>query len=146
MSTSTHSRLELGVVIEQLQLLVRSLLPALSRPLDATTLGILEFPQIGDNPLPGPAIGSIRLNQRPVGVSLAVPLPIAWPDEHARILNTKRLQSSRKVFTTSRSETQHTLKHHFGVNPGKLYLTRDPVWPQNIPGKTVSSPPLANLG
>ena len=29
-------------------------------------------------------------------------------------------RSSRKVFTTSRSETQHAMEHHFGVNSGKL--------------------------
>ena len=107
---------------------------------------LVQLPQIGHRALPRPSLGPIRLDQRPIGMIFSVFPSIAWPDEHARILNTKRLQSSRKVFTTSRSETQHTMKRHFGVNPGKLYLTSDPVWPQNISGKTVSSPPLANLG
>jgi hypothetical protein len=38
------------------------------------------------------------------------------------------------------------MEHHLGVNPGKLCATSDPIWAQNISGKTVSSPPLANLG
>jgi hypothetical protein len=38
------------------------------------------------------------------------------------------------------------MKHHFGVNPGKLYLTSDPVSPKKSSEKTASSPLLANLG
>ena len=38
------------------------------------------------------------------------------------------------------------MKRHFGVNPGKLYLTSDPVWTENISGKMISASLLANLG
>ena len=133
-------------MIEQLQLLVRSLPLTLGRSLDTTPLRILELSQIGNNPLPRPTLGSIRLDQRPVGVSLAVLPPIAWPDKHARILNTKRLQSSRKVFTTSRFNSHHIKNRSLSANPGKLHPTSDPVRKQNILGKTNSGPELAKLG
>ena len=67
------------------------LLLALGRPLDAAPLGLLELAQIGDHPLPRAAIGPIRLDQRPVGVSVAVFRSITRANEHARILGLKQL-------------------------------------------------------
>ena len=136
----------LGCVIEQLQLLVRSFLLALGRLLDAPPLSILELPQIGDHTLPWPAIGSIRFDQRPVGVSLAIRFPVTWPDEHARILGSNRGRSSRKVFTTTRFNIHHAKTCLLGVNPGKLHTPSDPVSPENISGKIDFQAVLAKLG
>jgi len=38
------------------------------------------------------------------------------------------------------------MKRRLGVNPGKLYLTSDPVWNQNISGKMIPASLLAKLG
>ena len=50
------------------------------------------------------------------------------------------------VGSTPGVSRKHTMKRRFGVNPGKLYLTSDPVWTENISGKMVSASLLANLG
>ena len=54
--------------------------------LDAQPMRFVELPEIGDHALPRPALGAIRLHQRPVGVSLSVLSAIARANEHARIV------------------------------------------------------------
>ena len=52
------------------------------RPLDADTAGLIQLAQIGDRSLSRSAIGSIGLDQRPVGVSFTVLPAVARTNEH----------------------------------------------------------------
>ena len=52
--------------------LLAGLRVAFGRVLDAQPLRFVELSEIGDDPLPRPALGAIRLHQRPVGVSFSV--------------------------------------------------------------------------
>ncbi len=113
---------------------------------DAAPLCIFELSQIGDNALPGSASASIRFDQRPVGVSLAILCSVTRPDEHARILRGNRPHSSRKVFTRSRFTFQRPGNRPFRVKPGKLHPLSDPVWTQSISGKMNFRAEVAKLG
>ncbi len=68
--------------------------------LDAQPMRFIELPEIGDDALSRPALGAIRLHQRPVGVSLSVLPAITRANEHARIVALDRLDP------TSRSSLQ----------------------------------------
>ena len=82
----------------------------------------------------------------PLGVSTAVFRSITRANEHAQILDLQQLQSSRKVFTTSRSETCHAMNCQFGVNSGRLHPMSDLLSPGKNPEKINFGPRLANLG
>ena len=76
-------------------------LSAFGRIFDAQPLRFVELAQIGNHPLPRPALGAIRLHQRPVGVAFAVLSAIARANEHARIVFLTARTPNAKVFTTT---------------------------------------------
>jgi len=94
--------LRVVVVIEELELRVARLLPALRGPLDAGALGLLEFAEPSDRSLTRPALRSVRLDQCPVRLAFSLDLSVAWPDEHAPIIGTEITPSNSDISTTTR--------------------------------------------
>ena len=82
------------------ELLLAGFRVAFGGVLDAQPMRFIELSEIGDDALSRPALGAIRLHQRPVGVSLSVLLAITRANEHARIVAPDRLDP------TSRSSLQ----------------------------------------
>jgi hypothetical protein len=52
------------------------------RPLPTSLLAVVEFPEMGHYPLPGPLVGPNTLHQRPVAMDLARLFPRVLPQKH----------------------------------------------------------------
>lgn len=65
---------------------------------------LIHLAEPGDNTLTRTALGAIGLYQRPIGVALAILLPIAAPQVHTAILRIIAELSSGLVVTTRASE------------------------------------------
>ena len=92
-------------MIEELELRVGRLFPAFRRLLDAGAFGFLEFAEPGDRSLTRPPLSSVRLHQSPVCLAFSFDFSVAWPDEHARIIDNKTAASNTEVSTTTRFAT-----------------------------------------
>ena len=85
------------------ELFLASFRVAFGGVLHAQPMGFIELSEIGDDPLSRPALGAIRLHQRPVGVSFSVLSAITRANEHARHFKKSTPHSKPKVFTTTPS-------------------------------------------
>ena len=85
-------------VIEELFLVI---FPTFRHRLNAESSSLVELSEIGHDPLTWAALGTMRLHQRPIGVTFAVLSTIARANEHARNFRTSSPASKPKVFTTT---------------------------------------------
>ena len=124
--------------------LLMGALLAFGRLLDALAPGLVELPQISDDPLARAALGAIRLHQRPVGVPLAVLRAITRANEHARIVFLPVGVPKAKVFTTT---PWAELASRPAREPKRL-ASRIPtsVWGSNMTRFPRNHPTLAKLG
>jgi hypothetical protein len=85
---------------------------------------LVELSQPGDNTLPRTSLGAIGLDQRPIGVSLAVLSSIALSNEHrsdANGANSTAKTNGRRYITGwnsngSKSPNRHRAKTTYGKN------------------------------
>ena len=77
-------------------------------PLHTEASSLIEPSQPGHDTLPRTTFSTIRFDERPIGVSLAVFLLKKLPNKHARMLSASNELPSPEVLTTTRSTHDRT--------------------------------------